>query len=204
MCPFSAASTSYLTRSGASAPIPSSTQPERGAALEKFTKYRKAKVAVTGSCTVNVTLSSGFSASLGFSITFPAPMSPCTLNVRPSLLAFIVIVSPNSLRSRQIFWNSDEGNFATTLYCCSGISMCSLSICMSFNSNSLILSSSPLSHWKLIASESAWERNFSESLGPHILRIFPNDSTFMPNDVGRSHLNSEKADSRNSNETRAT
>mmetsp|Transcript_56743 Transcript_56743/g.160093 ORF Transcript_56743/g.160093 Transcript_56743/m.160093 type:complete len:254 (-) Transcript_56743:83-844(-) len=204
MWPLSAASRLYFTKSGASGPNPNSTVPHSGAALAKFTKYRSAKVAVTGSWTVSVTFSSGFSASLGFSMTLPAPTSPCTLNVMPSLLAFICIVSPNSFRSRQIFWNSAEGSFAVTLYCCSGISMCSLSICINFSWNSAMRSSSPLSHWKVTESASFCHFSFSESLWPHIFRILPRESTFMPSDVGRSHLNSEKADSRSNSETSAT
>mmetsp|Transcript_14988 Transcript_14988/g.41061 ORF Transcript_14988/g.41061 Transcript_14988/m.41061 type:complete len:252 (-) Transcript_14988:63-818(-) len=204
MCPLSVFSRSYFTKSGASGPSPSSTAPQSGAALAKLTKYLSANVAVTGSWTVSVTFSSGFSASRGFSITFPAPTSPCTLKVMPSLLAFTCMVSPNSFRSLQIFWNSEEGSLAVTLYCCSGISMCSLSICMSFRSKSAMRSSSPLSHWKFTVSASALHRSLRESLGPHIFRILASESTFMPRDVGRSHLNSAKADSRSNSETRAT
>merc|ERR1719499_1688126 len=65
-------------------------------------------------------------------------------------------------------------------------------------------SSSPLSHWKPTVSASLLQRIFSESLVPHIFRILASESTFMPREVGLSHLNSEKADSRRSNETRAT
>mmetsp|Transcript_7942 Transcript_7942/g.22005 ORF Transcript_7942/g.22005 Transcript_7942/m.22005 type:complete len:212 (-) Transcript_7942:173-808(-) len=203
MCPLSAFSRSYFTSSGASGPRPSSTEPQSGAALEKFTRYRKAKVAVTGSCTVSETLSSGLSASRGFSSTLPAPRSPCTLKVMPSLLALICIVSPNSRKSRQIRWNSDDGSFTTTLYCCSGISMCSLSICINFKSKSAMRSSPP-SHWKLTVSAPLCHRTFSVSLGLHIFKILDKDSTFMPSDMGRSHLNSEKADSRSKSETKAT
>merc|ERR1719220_1058454 len=204
MKPLSALSRSYLTKSGASGPSPSSTTPHNGAALAKFTKYRNANVAVTGSWTVSVTLSSGFSASRGFNITLPDPTSPATLNLIPSLLALICSVSPNSLRSLQIFWNSEEGNLTTTLYCCSGISMCSLSICISFKSKSAMRSSPPLSHWKPTVSAPLCQRSFKESVGPHIFRIFASESTFMPNDVGRSHLKSANADSRSSRETNAT
>mmetsp|Transcript_5693 Transcript_5693/g.11623 ORF Transcript_5693/g.11623 Transcript_5693/m.11623 type:complete len:260 (+) Transcript_5693:161-940(+) len=204
MCPLSVFSRSYFTRSGASGPSPNSTAPQRGAALAKFTRYRSAKVAVTGSWTVNETFSSGLSASLGFSITLPAPTSPCTLNVIPSLLAFTCIVSPNSLRSLQIFWNSAEGSFAVTLYCCSGISMCSDSICISFKSKSAMRSSSPLSHWKFTVSASALHFSLRESLGPHIFKILASESTFIPREVGLSHLNSAKADSRSKSETSAT
>merc|ERR1719401_2858990 len=42
------------------------------------------------------------------------------------------------------------------------------------------------------------------SLGPHIFRILARESTFMPKDVGLSHLNSEKADSRKNSDTNAT
>merc|ERR1719515_429952 len=114
------------------------------------------------------------------------------------------MVSPNSLRSLQIFKNSEDGNFATTLYCCSGISMCSLSICINLSSKSAIRSSSPLSHWKLTVSASFCHLSFKESVGPHILKILPKESTFIPSDVARSHLKSEKADSRRSSETKAT
>mmetsp|Transcript_143825 Transcript_143825/g.365062 ORF Transcript_143825/g.365062 Transcript_143825/m.365062 type:complete len:262 (-) Transcript_143825:57-842(-) len=204
MWPLSAFSRSYFTRSGASGPKPNSTEPQRGAALEKFTRYRKAKVAVTGSCTVSVTFSSGLSDSLGLSITLPAPTSPRTLKVIPSLLAFTCMVSPNSFKSRQMRRNSAEGSLATTLYCCSGISMCSLSICINFKSKSAIRSSSPPSHWKLTLSEPLCHRTFSESLGLHIFKILASESTFIPREVGRSHLNSAKADSRSSSETSAT
>mmetsp|Transcript_38236 Transcript_38236/g.76940 ORF Transcript_38236/g.76940 Transcript_38236/m.76940 type:complete len:242 (+) Transcript_38236:124-849(+) len=204
MCPLSAFSRSYFTKRGASGPSPNSTAPQSGAALAKFTRYLSANVAVTGSWTVSVTFSSGFSASRGFSMTLPAPTSPCTLKVMPSLLAFTCIVSPNSFRSLQIFWNSDDGNLAVTLYCCSGISMCSDSMDINFRSKSAMRSSSPLSHWKLTVSASALHRNFKESLGPHIFKILASESTFIPKEVGLSHLNSANADSRNRRETRAT
>mmetsp|Transcript_44045 Transcript_44045/g.69763 ORF Transcript_44045/g.69763 Transcript_44045/m.69763 type:complete len:205 (+) Transcript_44045:170-784(+) len=204
MYPLSAFSSSYFTESGESGPSPSSTVLDKGAAFAKVTRYRKANVAVTASCTVSETLSSGLSASRGFRTTLPVPTSPCTLKRMPSLLAWICIVSPNSFKSRHTLRNSAEGNFATTLYCCSGISMCSLSICISFSSKSAIRSSSPLSHWKFTVSASFCHRNFKESVGPHILKIFPNESTFIPRDVARSHLNSVKADSRRSKDTRAT
>ena len=85
--------------------------------------------------------------------------------------------------------------------------MCSLSICMSFSSNSEIRSSEP-SHWKpttlgfaccsqgrpgfrgtqrsagrQAASESTWCRILSESLGLVIFRIFVKESTFIPKDA---------------------
>merc|ERR1719326_1609628 len=75
---------------------------------------------------------------------------------------------------------------------------------MSLSSKSAILSSSPLSHWKLTVAASFCHLSFKESVGPHILKIFPRESTFIPSDVARSHLNSEKADSRRSNDTSAT
>merc|ERR1712124_225619 len=74
------------------------------------------------------------------------------------------------------------------------ISMCSLSICISFRSKSAMRSSSPLSHWKFNVSASFCQRSLRESLGPHILKIFASESTFMPKDVGLSHLKSAKAD----------
>merc|ERR1719373_1107696 len=72
------------------------------------------------------------------------------------------MVSPNSFRSRQMRRNSAEGSLATTLYCCSGISMCSLSICISFKSKSAMRSSSPPSHWKF---------TLSAPLPPHLKRV---------------------------------
>merc|ERR1719251_151240 len=77
-------------------------------------------------------------------------------------------------------------------------------ICISFRSKSAMRSSSPLSHWKLTMSAPALHRSLRESFCPHIFRILASESTFIPNDVGRSHLKSEKADSRSNNETSAT
>merc|ERR1712196_665902 len=50
---------SYFTDKGVSGERPSSTEPESGAALVKFVKYLKANVALTCSCTVSATRSSG-------------------------------------------------------------------------------------------------------------------------------------------------
>merc|ERR1719487_2328823 len=61
-----------------------------------------------------------------------------------------------------------------------------------------------LSHLKLTVSASFCHLSFKESVGPHILKIFPRESTFMPREVALSHLKSENADSRSSKETRAT
>jgi len=81
--------------------------------------------------------------------------------------------------------------------------MCSLSICINFKSKSAMRSSPP-SHWKLTLSAPLCHRTFSESFGLHIFKILASESTFIPRDVGRSHLKSEKADSRRSSETKAT
>merc|ERR1712060_81376 len=64
--------------------------------------------------------------------------------------------------------------------------------------------SSPPSHWKLTVSASFCHLNFSASLGPHIFRILARESTFMPREVGLSHLNSENGDSRSNSDTKAT
>merc|ERR1719284_862529 len=64
--------------------------------------------------------------------------------------------------------------------------------------------SSPPPHWKLTLSPPLCQRTLSESLGPHIFKIFASDSTFIPREVGRSHLKSEKADSLRRRETKAT
>jgi len=82
--------------------------------------------------------------------------------------------------------------------------MCSLSIFMSLRSNSEMRSWSPPSHWKVTVSASDFQRSLKESLVPHIFRIFPKESTFIPRLVGRSHLNSEKADSLSMRDTSAT
>ena len=86
-----------------------------GSCLREVDQVAQSKVAVTGSCTVRATLPSGFSASLGFSMTLPPPASPCTLKVMPSLLAFTCLASSGSLRSWQIFRNSADADPSVTL-----------------------------------------------------------------------------------------
>ena len=69
--------------------------------------------------------------------------------------------------------------------------MCSHSIYINSKSKSAMRSSPP-SHWKLTASAPSCHRNFSVSLVLRIFKIFDKDSTFMPNDIGRSPLNSNR------------
>mmetsp|Transcript_11874 Transcript_11874/g.35500 ORF Transcript_11874/g.35500 Transcript_11874/m.35500 type:complete len:264 (-) Transcript_11874:8-799(-) len=81
--------------------------------------------------------------------------------------------------------------------------LCSLTTCMSFSTKSAMRPFSPLSRWKLTVSAPPRHQSFSESLGPHIFRIFVREPTFMHRDEGRLYLNSEEAP-RSSIETSAT
>mmetsp|Transcript_110017 Transcript_110017/g.341283 ORF Transcript_110017/g.341283 Transcript_110017/m.341283 type:complete len:271 (-) Transcript_110017:2-814(-) len=81
--------------------------------------------------------------------------------------------------------------------------LCSLTTCMSFSTKSAMRPFSPLSRWKLTVPAPPRHQSFSESLGPHIFRIFVREPTFMHRDEGRLYLNSEEAP-RSSIETSAT
>ena len=115
-----------------------------------------------------------------------------------------VQVSPRTAKSRQMRWNSDDGIFTVQAYVWSGTVKCSLSMSMSFMSNSDTRSWPEDSNMKVMRSEPSSVLNVTTSSLPAHLRILDREPRFKPRDTERSQRNLSKPSAFSFRETRET